>query len=1368
MSVSEKKVNHYNRPGLPALTYRLGTHSAFLRRMLTRLPTQEVDESLPLARLTTRDLTDPAIALLDAWASVADVLCFYQERIANESYLRTATERRSVLELARAIGYELNPGVAASTYLAFTVEEPAGVTGAQSVPGAATVPTEVTVPEGTQVKSVPGPGKKPQTFETIEEIEARVEWNALTPREPWTLKTPEITHGTQSLYLEGTATQLQPGDAILLAGDSRDRFPGSERWDFRILETVTTDTDEDYTYVTWKLGLGHEKPTVAPADNPRVFAFRARAALFGYNAPDWRVLPDDTKVKYIPERLLGLDFVANEVTAKQGKTLTVGEPFPYGEERDKVVVITDNNTLFCVKGETPASLNDVTVGDKVAGRVTKKEGQYVAEVIAVIPPKPGTTTVSEDANKKEWEAWVKCFANAYDEWPGFEIHSTDQEIDLDNVYPKVLEDSWIALAKPTYVELYKVKEASKASRTDFTLTSKCTRLQLDAWEHLAWFGGRDRRDTVVYIESEELTLAKIKKPLRKDVSGKSVELDQVVLGLEQGRTLVFSGQLLRVEVAEGGIFLSVDGGDNWTQPTTSPTHNDVRALAISTGGNVIYAGTVGSGVFASSDEGLTWEARNSGLGSLDVYSLLVHTRNTLFAGTADGVSRSRNGGKTWTAVNKGLADTNVRALISLEKSDVQRFKKLADSLPSRRPALGASLESAVAADIVEARLSVEVSSTISTLASLLPGGAIDYIFAGTTSGVYRSTNEGESWQAFSAGLVQKDVRALTVGVDGTIFAGTAGGGVYRSASLGESWMPANGALLQNLYVYALAVDPKGALFAGTSGSGVFYSTDSGDNWTQLNDGLTNKDVRALTVDPEGHLLAGTAGGGVLRLEQQTNGEQEWTSLDDGLLNADVRTLAAATSTSLFAGTRGVDSLVSADGLQSVTLTAGDQLLVTAAPQDASRGEKKWLLEDRDGFTGYVESGPCGLELEEADEDDEVVSEAAFIDKVSHTQKRTTIFLKSALQNYYDRTTLTIYGNVARATHGETIEEVLGSGDGSKANQRFKLKKPPLTYTSAATATGGQTTLEVRVNDVLWEEVSSLYDLDAQEQAYSVRLDDDGYAHVIFGDGKSGTRLPSGQENVKATYRSGIGSDGTVDAGSLILLQKRPLGIRQVTNPLTASGAAEPETLAKARTKAPLTVLTLDRIVSLRDYEDFTRTFAGIGKAQAVALWSGESQLVHITVAATDGSEVDSTSALYTNLVSAIDKVRGPVSQVRVDSYQLLYFNVKAKIRVDPRYKAEEVLLEVEEALEEAFAFDQRSFGQAVTAAEVITVIQQIEGVIATDLDDLYLHASGASAGQADPATRLLAARARWCDGTIQPAQLLLINPVGITLTEMGA
>ena len=109
-----------NRPGLTAIAYRVGTHSRFKASMLARLSDPDLSE---LKALKTREDDDFSIALLDAWASVADVLTFYQERIANENYLRTATERNSILQLACLIGYKLRPGVAASVYLAFTVED---------------------------------------------------------------------------------------------------------------------------------------------------------------------------------------------------------------------------------------------------------------------------------------------------------------------------------------------------------------------------------------------------------------------------------------------------------------------------------------------------------------------------------------------------------------------------------------------------------------------------------------------------------------------------------------------------------------------------------------------------------------------------------------------------------------------------------------------------------------------------------------------------------------------------------------------------------------------------------------------------------------------------------------------------------------------------------------------------------------------------------------------------------------------------------------------------------------------------------------------------------------------------------------------
>ena len=143
-------------------------HARFKESLLARLSAAELPA---LAGLGTREDADFTIALCDALAVTLDVLTFYQERIANENFLRTATERRSILELARLIGYELAPGVAAGTHLAFTLAGGAGP------PAAAAAP--VTIAAGTRVQSVPGPDEQPQTFETVEAVEARVEWNAI-------------------------------------------------------------------------------------------------------------------------------------------------------------------------------------------------------------------------------------------------------------------------------------------------------------------------------------------------------------------------------------------------------------------------------------------------------------------------------------------------------------------------------------------------------------------------------------------------------------------------------------------------------------------------------------------------------------------------------------------------------------------------------------------------------------------------------------------------------------------------------------------------------------------------------------------------------------------------------------------------------------------------------------------------------------------------------------------------------------------------------------------------------------------------------------------------------------------------------------
>jgi predicted phage baseplate assembly protein len=393
----------------------------------------------------------------------------------------------------------------------------------------------------------------------------------------------------------------------------------------------------------------------------------------------------------------------------------------------------------------------------------------------------------------------------------------------------------------------------------------------------------------------------------------------------------------------------------------------------------------------------------------------------------------------------------------------------------------------------------------------------------------------------------------------------------------------------------------------------------------------------------------------------------------------------------------------------------------------------------------------------ADVDGAGVAEVVRIDAVGQVAGVTTVRLVAPLSRPLRRDSVRILGNVVAATHGETVaDQVLGGGDGARTHQRFPLRnRQDLTHVSAPTPRGVAGTVEVRVDGVAWTPYPSLFAAGPHDRAYLVRIDD-GEATVVFGDGVRGARLPTGQENVRASYRTGIGPAGNVRAGALSLLSQRPLGISAVTNPLAATGGTAPEDLRDARVNASLTVLTLDRVVSLRDHEDFARGFGGIAKARAVALWDGSARLVHVTVAAPGGATVDIST--LDNLRAAFDAVRDPTHRVRIENYHRLSFTVAVDVLPDPAYQDTAVREEVGRALRAAFAFDARAFGQPVTAAEVLTVVQRVPGVVAAN--PTRLHLVGAPA-QVQPVIAARDARAG------APAELLLVDPDGIEVSGMA-
>lgn len=381
-------------------------------------------------------------------------------------------------------------------------------------------------------------------------------------------------------------------------------------------------------------------------------------------------------------------------------------------------------------------------------------------------------------------------------------------------------------------------------------------------------------------------------------------------------------------------------------------------------------------------------------------------------------------------------------------------------------------------------------------------------------------------------------------------------------------------------------------------------------------------------------------------------------------------------------------------------------------------------------------------------------EVKTIAEASLNDGHTILRFTSEFAQPYVRDSVTLNANVALATHGESLQEIIGSGDARQSFQSFQLKGKPVTYISAATEKGMAAALEVRVDGVLWTEIPDFRDAAPNDRVYLIRHSEDGSTRLVFGDGNTGAKLPTGQGNVVAYYRVGAGAEGLLEADQLTLMSSKPAGLKSVSNPLPPAGAADGETLEQVRQNAPSTTLTLGRVVSLKDYQDYAQAFAGIAKARADWVWDGTSRPIILTVAGEGGVELPSSGPDIIHLKTALRNAGDPDVPLRIFSYEPVDFTLDADLFIHPDYEADNVLEAVNDALSAAFSFTVRQLGQSVSRSEVIAVIQAVDGVRAVDLNLLYRLDQ-----DADNYARLVAASPVASEGlTERGAELLTLSP----------
>jgi hypothetical protein len=326
----------------------------------------------------------------------------------------------------------------------------------------------------------------------------------------------------------------------------------------------------------------------------------------------------------------------------------------------------------------------------------------------------------------------------------------------------------------------------------------------------------------------------------------------------------------------------------------------------------------------------------------------------------------------------------------------------------------------------------------------------------------------------------------------------------------------------------------------------------------------------------------------------------------------------------------------------------------------------------------------------------------------------------------------VYGNLADATQGKTeAEAAIGTGDSRQTFQTFKVPKAPLTYLISKGNSPPETPeLQIYVNQRLWKLVPTFFGRRYDEEIYIVREDEAGDTWVQFGDGKTGARLSSGVKNVTAKYRTGTGVYGPLKPDKKVQGGARVDGLDKIQMPGVSAGGSAPEDGDNAREAAPPKFQSLDRLVSLADFESEALAISGV--TRATSSWQIEANVpaVFITVLMESGRE-EEISAVE-EVIAGYNLCRGPHRlPVIIREGRLLYVSVNVTYALDPTFREDVVTGAIQQALGAAnlppaidtqstsdgtgrrglFSLRRRRFGEVEYAKRIAGTVQNVAGVV---------------------------------------------------------